>query len=54
MPSVLAYVMLEQDQPRAAVLRRSEDWREAVLVGPDATLPLPEVGVELRLGALCD
>jgi Uma2 family endonuclease len=51
-PSVLAYVMLEQDGPRATVLRRSEEWREAVLVGPDTALPLPEVGAVLQLGTL--
>ena len=50
--SVLAYIILEQDEPRATVLRRSEEWREAVLVGPDTELPLPEVGAVLRLGTL--
>jgi Uma2 family endonuclease len=47
--SVLAYVMLEQDQVSAVVLRRSEGWREEVLTGPDTILALPEVGVELPL-----
>jgi Uma2 family endonuclease len=51
-PSVLAYVLLEQDQPRAVVLRRSGGWREEVVDGPDAVLRLPEVGVELPLDQL--
>jgi Uma2 family endonuclease len=51
-PSVLAYVMLEQDQPRAVVLRRSGGWREEVVAGPDAVLALPEVGAELAMGDL--
>jgi len=51
-PSVLAYVTLEQDEPRAVVLRRSEGWREEALDGPGAVLSLPEVGVEVPLGEL--
>ncbi len=48
--SMQAYVMLDQDQPRAVVLRRSEAWREEILVGTDKALTLPEIGVELSLG----
>ena len=53
-PSMQVYVMLEQDQRRAVVLRRSAGWREEVVAGPDAVLPLPEVGVELPLDQLYD
>jgi Uma2 family endonuclease len=53
-PSVLVYIMLEQDQPRAVVLRRSEDWREEIVIGAGAVLHLPEIGVELPLGPLYD
>lgn len=52
LPSVLAYVMLEQDQPRLVVLRRSGDWREEVVAGLDAKLSLPELGIEVSLDAL--
>jgi Uma2 family endonuclease len=47
--SVLAYVMLEQDQVAAVVLRRSGSRCEEVLAGPDAILALPEIGVEVPL-----
>lgn len=51
-PSIQAYVLLEQDRPLATVLRRSRDWIEEVLEGRDAVLSLPEVGVELPLAEL--
>ena len=52
--SVLACVMLDQDEPRAVVLRRSGGWAEEVLAGPGAVLALPEVGAEIPLAALYD
>jgi Uma2 family endonuclease len=53
-PSVLVYIMLEQDQPRAVVLRRLEEWREEIVLGAGAVLHLPEIGIELPLGPLYD
>lgn len=50
--SVLAYAMLEQDQARAIVLRRSSGWREEAVAGPGAVLALPEVGVDIPLDEL--
>jgi Uma2 family endonuclease len=48
-PSVRCYVILEQDEIAATVLRRvGEVWDARVLVG-DAVLDLPEVGVALSL-----
>jgi Uma2 family endonuclease len=51
-PSVQACVLLEQDRPRVAVLRRVRGWLEEILEGPGAVLSLPEVGVELPLSEL--
>ena len=53
-PSVLVYAMLEQDRPRAVVLRRAEGWREEVVEGPGAALRLPEVGAEVPFEELFD
>lgn len=52
LPSVQAYIMLEQDDPVAIVLRRSAGWREEIVTGLEATLHLPDVGVELALASL--
>jgi Uma2 family endonuclease len=49
MPSVQVYVILEQDRPRALVLRRSHGWLEEVVAGRQAVIALPEIGVELPL-----
>ena len=52
MASVMRYVMLEQDSIGATVYARSgEVWTHEILVA-DATLSLPEVGVELPLAEL--
>jgi Uma2 family endonuclease len=47
-----AIVLLEQDRPVVTVLRRSAGWQEEVVVGLDAVLALPEVGIEVPLSAL--
>ena len=44
--------MLEQDQPRAVVLRRSNGWLEEAVSGVDGVLPLSELGLELPLALL--
>jgi Uma2 family endonuclease len=44
-PSVMAYVLLAQDQTAATVLRRASAWRGEESVGQDAVLDLPEIGV---------
>ena len=51
-PSIAAYVVLDQAGPEAPVFRRAEDWRETILRGPDAVLALPEIGVEMTLAAI--
>ena len=50
--SILAYVILEQDRPEAAVRRRSEAWTPLTVAGRDAVLALPEVGIEVPLAEL--
>jgi Uma2 family endonuclease len=51
-PSVLRYVMLEQDRAGALVFIRSLDrWTHEILIA-DSVLALPEIGVELPLAEL--
>ena len=50
--SVQRYVMLEQDRVFATVIARTETGWDHSLVGPDGTLAMPEIGVEVPLAAL--
>ena len=50
--SILHYVVLEQQQPKAVTFSRRDNWREIVLAGHDAMLVLEEVGVELSLSSV--
>lgn len=48
--SLLVYVLLEQDTAAAVVYRRGDaGFAREVFVGPEAVIPLAEVGCELRL-----
>lgn len=48
-PSVQRYVMLEQDEPAATVFaREGERWVGTLLKG-EATLSMPEIGIEILL-----
>ncbi len=51
-PSVQAYVMLEQDAPRAQILRQSRNWLEEVVEGR-GVLSLPDLDVAVGLDSLC-
>lgn len=52
LPSVMHYVLLEQDRAFVTVLSRSDGpWRHTLL-GPDGVLALPEIGVELPVAEL--
>ncbi len=55
-PSIMRYVMLEQDRMAATVFsREGADWVGHLLFGPDAVLALPEVGISpIRLPDLYD
>jgi Uma2 family endonuclease len=49
-PSLMVYVLVEQEIARVVVHRRSESGFQAeVFEGIDAILPLPEIGIELPL-----
>jgi Uma2 family endonuclease len=49
-PSLSAYVLLEQDTPAATVYRRTEQgFRREVYTGLTASIPLGEVDIELPL-----
>ncbi|HSU04035.1 MAG TPA: Uma2 family endonuclease [Acetobacteraceae bacterium] len=51
-PSVAAYVLLEQDRSEITIRRRSTAWEAEVIAGADAILELPEIGVSVPLSAI--
>jgi Uma2 family endonuclease len=51
-PSILAYLVLEQDRPEVTIRRRSTAWAAEVVAGVDATLDLPEIGVRIAMSAI--
>ena len=49
-PSLLVYALIDQEQPRIVVFRRSEQgFVREVYEGPDAEIALPEIDTSLRL-----
>jgi Uma2 family endonuclease len=49
-PTVEAYVLVEQERMAATLLRRTEPgWQSEVIEGPCAILKLPGIGVEIPL-----
>ena len=49
-PTVEAYVLVEQERMAATILRRTEPgWRSELLEGPGSILKLPGLGVEIPL-----
>jgi len=49
-PSLTAYLIVEQDAPAVEVFRRTDQgFVRQVLAGLDAAVPLPELGIELPL-----
>jgi len=49
-PTLSAYVILWQDEPRALLHRRSgEGWTDEEIAGRDGVILLPEIGVDLPL-----
>jgi Uma2 family endonuclease len=53
-PSILVYVLLEQNRPEITVRRRSAEWEAESLTGVDAMLDLPEIGVTIPLAFIYD
>jgi Uma2 family endonuclease len=53
-PSVMVYGLLEQSRPEITIRRRSNGWEAESLIGLDATLDLPEVGVAIPLAFIYD
>lgn len=49
LPKLQVYVMLHQDQMRAIVHRRSNQWWPEILEGENAVLSLDEIGVQIAL-----
>ena len=54
LPSVQRYVMLEQDRVFATVITRTDTEWNHTLAGPDGTLVMPEIGVEIPMAELHD
>ena len=52
--SVRRYVMLEQDRVFATVITRTGTGWDHALNGPDGTLAMPEIGVEIPMAELYD
>ncbi len=52
MPSILVYLVLEQDRLEVTIRRRSSEWEAEIVSGLDATLELPEIGVSIPLAAI--
>jgi len=49
-PTLEAYILIEQDRVAVTVLRRADlGWQSELLEGSDALLKLPGTGVEMRL-----
>jgi Uma2 family endonuclease len=51
-PSVLRYVMLEQDEPAATIFAREGERWVGTLVKGDAVLAMPEIGIEVPLAEI--
>ena len=49
-PSIQRYVILQQTHRAAIIfLRREQNWLSEIVAGDNATLPLPEIGIEVPL-----
>jgi Uma2 family endonuclease len=54
-PSLGAYLLIEQEEPAVVVFRRVDDgFSREVYEGLEAVIPLPEIGVDLLLSEIYD
>jgi Uma2 family endonuclease len=53
-PTIMVYVLLEQNHPEITVRRRSTGWEAELVIGIDAMLDLPEIGVTIPLAFIYD
>ena len=51
-PSIQVYVIFDAEQQEVTVMRRSGRWEPETFTGVNATVPLPEIGIELPLAAV--
>jgi Uma2 family endonuclease len=52
-PGIKGYILLEQDQIQATVMRpAASGWKTEILRGPDATLVLPDLKIEIPLARI--
>ncbi len=51
-PSIMAYVIVGQDEPDVTILRRSTGWIEETVTTIQGMLALPEVGIEIPLAEI--
>ncbi len=51
-PSLMVYVLLEQDRPEATIMRRSASWQPEAASGLDGMLNVPEIGVAVPLAEI--
>ena len=55
LPSLRAYVLIEQETAAAVVFRRNDTgWEREVYAGMDAIIPLGEIGTDLPLAEIYD
>jgi Uma2 family endonuclease len=51
-PSILAYLVLEQDRPQVTIRRRSAAWAAEVVTGIGETLNLPDIGASIPMSTI--
>ena len=50
--AIMVYVLLEQDRPEATIRRRSTGWEADAVIGLDAAVDLPEIGVSIPMALI--
>ena len=51
-PSIMVYLLLEQDRPEATIRRRSAGWEAETVTGRDSIIELPEISVWIPMTAI--